>query len=102
MPAGVAGVLLGRLHDGAAVLHGCGLDGLRVLRHDRAGLIRVVTVGESGVRHPRGAAGRTGTCLRFSWRYINKEKENETYLFRNFQQRSISKYIYGLLKQVLL
>lgn len=59
--AGVGWALLGRLQDGAAVLHGRGLDRLLMLRHGGAGLVRVIAVGETGVRYPRGPTGWTGT-----------------------------------------
>ncbi len=65
---GVGGVLLCCLHDGAAVLHGSGLDRFLMLRHHRAGLVWMVTVCETGIHHPWRPAGWTGICWCFSWR----------------------------------
>lgn len=53
---------LRRLQDGAAVLHGRGLDGLLVLGHRGAGFIWTIAVSEVGVRDPRRSTGRTGTA----------------------------------------
>lgn len=63
----VGRALLCCLKDGAAVLHGSGLDRLLVLGHHRAGLVWVVAVCKTGVRHPWWPAGRAGTHWRFSW-----------------------------------
>lgn len=49
-------VLLRGLEDGAAVLLGCGLCRLPVLRHHRARLIWPIALGKVRVRHPRWPA----------------------------------------------
>ena len=59
-PAAVLGGALGRLQDGAAVLHGGGLHWLPVLRQHRGRLVRPVAVGEARVGDPGGPAGRAG------------------------------------------
>lgn len=52
------GRLLGRLHDGAAVLHGGRRGRLAVLAQHRARLVRGVALGERRVHSPGWAAGR--------------------------------------------
>lgn len=56
-PPAVLRSLLGRLEDGAAVLHGGGLGRLLVLGQHGAGLVWTKAIGEVGVGHPRRPGG---------------------------------------------
>ena len=80
-PAAVLGGVLGGLQDGAAVLHGRGLHGLPVLRHDRGRLVRPVAVGKARVGDPGRAARRAravGSRLAHgSWGPRERERERE-------------------------
>lgn len=61
-PPAVLGCLLRRLHNGAPVFHGRGLDRLLVLGHNSAGFVRVKTVSKMGVCDPRRSTGWGGTA----------------------------------------
>lgn len=74
-PPAAFGWLLRRLQDGAAVLHGRGLDTLLVLGHHSAAFIRAIAVGKVGVGDPRWSAGWTRTARRCCCLGAWKQKE---------------------------
>ncbi len=79
--AGVGGVLLCCLHDGAAVLHGSGLDRFLMLRHHCAGLVWMVTVCETGISDPWRPTGWTGIRWRISWQKKQRTMKLNTHIF---------------------